>query len=151
MYQASGPFEFSIASGVDAKLKITQTPPNQLCTLSQSSFSTGVDISGIVVNCTAKAATSWMYGTIIGSTGSVELQMNDQKKVFNSNSMFSFGVPLGSEFSFSVSQAPAGQTCTVNEPSGIAPADKRDFLVTCKEGDSVASNVTLSGTTANFP
>lgn len=139
---ANGSFAFSlpIASGASYDVKVkTQPaypPQTQVCTVSNGSGTVGAaNVTNVAINCTTTKYT--VGGTVNGLTGAgLKLQNKgtDDKSISPPGGAFTFAtqVPSGSSYNVTVVSQPAGQTCTVVNPSGtMRSANVTGVTVNC--------------------
>ncbi|MDB5818333.1 MAG: hypothetical protein JWQ11_1973 [Rhizobacter sp.] len=121
---ASIAFDFatSIASGSTYSATVLTQPLGQTCSIANASGTidvNGTGVSNIVVTCTTTAS---VIATVTGlkSGLGVTLATNGQSLPIASTGSFPFPsiITAGATYNVVVSVQPAGQTCTVTNPSG---------------------------------
>ncbi|MCU7806738.1 MAG: hypothetical protein KZQ73_02565 [Candidatus Thiodiazotropha sp. (ex Semelilucina semeliformis)] len=143
-----------VAVGDSYSLSISSQPAGQQCSLSNPSGIVNATISDIGVVCVDWPLVYSIGGTVSGLNGSLVLQNNEVDDLtLTQNGDFSFPTPVvvGDSYSLSISSQPAGQQCSLNNPSGIVNAAVSDIDVTCVDRPVVSYSISgevngLSGT-----
>ena len=130
--QSNGSFTFPTAMDVGTEYVVTiyQQPEGETCSVVNS---IGIleenigNVSSVVVNCISTVSSSDApYGTVTGlkSTAQMELTINgiDPYTVTGTSASilawaFPDALPLGTAFQVAIASQPAGQTCTITNPS----------------------------------
>jgi hypothetical protein len=133
-------FTFSFATALSAgnsyNVTVLTQPLGQTCTIANGSGtvdSSGDSIGSVAVTC---ATTSSVVGTVSGLLPgvAVTLSSNGTSLPIAVNGNFSFPgiLTTGSTYTVTVTQQPAGQTCTIANATGIVVANTPSVVtVTC--------------------
>lgn len=145
---ADGSFNFSTAAtnGTPYAVTVSSKPALQTCTVSNNSGNvSGADIN-LTVNCSATTYT--IGGTITNLSGTVGLHISTGENLTNlSNGTYSFApITIGSSYTVTVPTQPAGQRCTVANPTGIANANFNNVNVSCVPVYTISAAVSGLGT-----
>lgn len=116
------PFVFSqkVQAGSSYNVTVKTQPATQICSVSNG---TGIMPSGNLTNISVMCADTYSVGGTISveSSGVVTLQNNGTDDLTQGSGAFAFSTRLssGASYHVTVKTAPAGQTCTVTNGSGI--------------------------------
>jgi hypothetical protein len=133
-------FSVPIKSGnpynVQVKTQPAYPPQQQVCTVTKGTGTVGTaNVTDVAVDCVTSKYT--VGGTVNGLTGAgLKLRNNggDDKSINVPGGSFSFLTPIGSGSSYNVTviTQPAGQACTVTNPTGtITTAAVSNVVVSC--------------------
>jgi N-acetylneuraminic acid mutarotase len=127
-------FNTPIASGSSYAVTILTQPAGESCLVTNGSGTVANANINIVVTCTPNTYT--IGGSVSGLSGNLVLQDNGSADMLtlSANSTFTFGTPISSGASYSVSvlTQPAGQTCSILNGTGtVVAANITDVAVTC--------------------
>jgi hypothetical protein len=148
---ANGPFTFStgLANGANYAVNVRTQPsnPSQSCVVSSASgVVSGMDVTGVVVNCSSGSFT--VGGAVTGLVGKgLVLQNNGGNDLpILANGSFSFSTPIqtGNPYAVTVRTQPTGfgQTCTVSGGAGmIGGSNVTNVQVAC----GAVRSITLTG------
>ncbi len=150
-FTSSGAFSYSVQPDLYKYVAIhLKNPDGQVCSSNKpSEFIVSGDVNDVVITCTATQPTSdnvTVSGSITGLVGGmIELEVNDERKQFSSNTGFSFSAPRNSTYYFSIMQKPDNQHCSVNVERGSTGSGRSDLIVTCTTTQTVPDTVTVAG------
>ena len=144
---ADGKYSFgSLASGASYDVTVTKQPAGQLCSVAKGSGKIGkADVTDVNVTCVDVYT---LGGKLSGLKKGESVTLENGKAVLklSKDGSYAFATAQisGTPYDVSVKIQPAGQTCSVANPSGkIAKADVIDIDVACVDVFSVGG--TLSG------
>ncbi|RZJ17428.1 MAG: integrin [Haliea sp.] len=124
---ADGSFQFPEPVVGEYTIAVKAAPTGQACTVA-----TG---GAITVSCAAVSSSFKLGGTVSGNTGVVAFRnaANGDTLVLNTNGAFTFAQPVlqGGNYSVSVFDQSAGQTCGVTNGNGTASTDVTNIQVSC--------------------
>ncbi|MBB5208499.1 hypothetical protein [Chiayiivirga flava] len=136
-------FAGEVQSGQPYSVAITSEPAGQRCSVENGTGTVaGSDVTDIAVVCSARS-THTVGGTLSGLPAgrSIALRLNGGPAlVLSSSPTFTFAQTLfdGAEYAVTISSAPAGLECTVENATGIIEgANVTDVAVTCREPGQV--------------
>jgi hypothetical protein len=134
---ANGAFNFNVLTGTQYSITVSRQPTTQTCTVQNGNGTAAGNVTNIAVTCVTHYAVG---GTVSGLLGTLVLKNTDGSAVsLSANGTFNFTVLNGAQYSITVSQQPATQTCTVQNGSGVvAGANVTNISVTCVTGDNFA-------------
>ena len=134
---ANGAFTFTtpLASGAAYNVTVKTNPAGQVCTVANPTGTiASANVTNLIVTC-ATSGTLTVGGSVSGLSGTVVLKNNAGNDLTQSaNGAFTFTTPLasGAPYNVTVKTNPAGQVCTVANPTGtIASANVTNVVVTC--------------------
>ncbi|WP_434626890.1 hypothetical protein [Chromobacterium sp. CV08] len=154
---ANGRFQFgaSVASGNAFAVSIKTQPTGQVCSLTNNSGISIVDVGSLAVTCANTSSTPQQRYTV-GLTvsgldaGSALLLKNNNSDTLNvsANGAYTFALPLlaGSQYNVTLASQPVWQSYSLSNPSGTVTADVANIAVSCS--DRVATVTTLAGSGA---
>jgi 6-phosphogluconolactonase (cycloisomerase 2 family) len=124
---ADGSFNFvaPVASGAAYAVTVQTQPTGQVCTVTNGSGTANADVANIGVSCVAALGSSFISGYADHTNkGPVDLANNGTDAI-TVRPDYSFQFPTqiadGATYNVTVLAPPAGQTCTVQNGTGIAP------------------------------
>ena len=129
-------FTTAIASGSSYNVTLLTQPTGQTCTVSNGSGAmSGANVTTVAISC-VNNPTYTIGGTVTGLSSSVLVLQNNlgDDRTISVNGAFSFATSLANAASYSVTilTQPAGQTCTLSNPSGtVASANVTNVQVNC--------------------
>jgi hypothetical protein len=147
----NGPFSFSsgLSDGASYAVTVRTQPsnPSQSCVVSSASgVVSGMNVAGVVVNCSSGSFT--VGGSVTGLAGSgLVLQNNgDNDLSVSANGTFSFSTPIqaGNPYAVTVRTQPSvyEQTCSVTNGTGtIGASNVSNVQIAC----GAVKSITLSG------
>ena len=158
---ADGEFEFvtPLTPGTSYNVTVSTQPDGQLCSVENGNGEVpDVNVTDVLVTCGDEPDPVSIGGTVTGLAGNgLVLQNNggDDLTIAAADIGFEFAAPVnvGAPYEVTVFTQPAGQTCSVENGSGVATdVDVTNVEVTCAdvvEGDVIAvatEGDTLGGT-----
>ncbi len=148
---ANGTFAFStqLAQGAAYNVTVKTNPAGQTCSVTNPSGTVGTaNVTNVSVTCVTIPTYS-VGGTISGLSGTVVLENNGGNDLSTSaNGTFAFSTQLaqGAAYNVTVKTNPAGQTCSVTNPSGtVGAANVTNVSVTCVTIPTYSVGGTISG------
>src|SRR5262249_19605383 len=126
-------FPTYVFQGSSYQVTLESAPIGQTCLLSNASGVAGAsDVTNVAISCTNRPQYT-VGGTISGLTGSLGLSLNGQTFTFSANGSYTFPQTVyGTDaYDVNVTQQPTGQTCLLQNKSGIATANVTNINVTC--------------------
>ncbi|MDH5388129.1 MAG: hypothetical protein OEY06_06750 [Gammaproteobacteria bacterium] len=150
---ANGAFTFAtpIDNLTSHNVTILTQPAGQTCSVTGGNGTVdGVDVTNVAVDCVNNYSVG---GNIAGLIGTVSLQNNlGDTLAVSANGAFTFATPLPADglttydVTIALADQPAGQNCTVTNPSGTMPAaNVTTVAVTC-----TSFPYTIGGTTVGL-
>ncbi|HZJ55839.1 MAG TPA: hypothetical protein VFD38_16980 [Myxococcaceae bacterium] len=138
----NGPFTFATPLPGGARYLVTvsgqPSGPSQTCTVFSGSGTVGTaNVTTVTVTCVTNPVPRYTVGgTVTGLAGPGLVLRNNggDDLAVSSNGTFTFGTPLtsGSSYSVTVATQPSGQTCTVSNGTGtVGNANVTSVTVTC--------------------
>lgn len=128
-------FATTVAAGGSYSASVLTQPLGQTCAITNPSGtvdSNDDNVSSILVSC---ATTSSVVGTVSGLNSGVAVTLSSNgSALLLGNGTFAFPGVLaaGSTYDVTITQQPAGQTCTVTNPTGTVVANQSAAVtVTC--------------------
>ena len=127
------------------------TGPVQTCSVANGNGSIAGNVTNVMVTCVDGAPTSFTVGgTVVGMTGTgLKLRLNSGSNLLvPANGPFAFTTPMsnGDSYDVSITAQPTGQTCVVNNASGIiAGANVTDVVVDCNNVVTYTVGGSVSG------
>jgi uncharacterized repeat protein (TIGR03803 family) len=127
-------FPTALSSGSKYSVAVATQPAGQGCTVNAGSGTLGSgNVDNIIVQCEPKVT---IGGTVTGLAQGASVALLDNGgdlMTVTSNTTFTFLTALAfdSNYQVTVDTQPAGQTCTVNYPSGTAPNNITNVIVQC--------------------
>jgi Repeat of unknown function (DUF5648) len=143
-------FGVALSSAQPFVVTVKTQPVGQTCSVANGSGTLTANVANIVVTCSDVVVPVTVGGTVTGlSTGnSVVLSLNggsDLSAASNTGFTFAGTIMSGQTFAVTVKAQPTGQTCSVTNGSGTAPATNvTNVAVSC------LSNVTINGTVSGL-
>jgi hypothetical protein len=132
-----GSFTFTAQNYGTAYLVATTSPTGQTCLVSNDSGTVTSNVTTVSVVCTTNTYT--VGGLVSGLSGSVTLMNNGADPIvlsINRSFTFTSQVASGSNYNVTIGTQPAGQTCSVTNPTGtIAGANVTNVVVSCSFTD----------------
>lgn len=131
----NGSFTFAtaLASGSTYAVTVKTQPSGQTCTIANPSGTiSGANIENVAVTCATDTYT--VGGSVTGLSGTVVLQNNaTDDKTITTNDTYTFATAIasGAAYAVTVKTQPAGQTCTIANPSGTISGNVTNVNVTC--------------------
>lgn len=121
---ANGNFSFvdKFSIGAEYNISIISQPENTVCAIENASGTfASENISNIVVACERPQFS--VGGSVLGLTGSLQLQLGAEVLIINSpgNFLFNTELSLGSFYSVSIVSQPVNQTCVLSGAQGVIP------------------------------
>lgn len=154
--ESNGTFTFQdpIDSGQTYTVSVTNQPVGQTCSVQNGSGEIeGSNITDVVVDCVADSFTIGgnLSGLIIDQNNrSVTLELNETESLaVDQNGAFQFNnqVDSGQTYTVRISQQPIGQTCALQNESGVVLGSNiNDVVVTC-----APDSFTVGGTVTGHP
>ena len=132
--------------GTTYAVTVGTQPIGQTCLVNNGGGTIAGTVTNVTVICTTNTFT--VSGTVTGNTGSVTLLNNlgDAHSV-TGNSGFTFTAQnYGTAYAVAVGEQPTGQTCLVNNGSGVITAAVTNVSVTCTTDTHTVSG-TVTGNT----
>ena len=133
----NGRFEFPVELSSNDRYVVTisSQPAEQECSLLNGSGFVGSSaINNIVVNC---GETYSIGGTVSGLSGTLELMLGDDidtlRVAGNGEFVFDAELSLQEEYGVTITEQPAGQTCTIENGSGSVTSDVTNITITCND------------------
>jgi hypothetical protein len=153
---ANGTFTIAdqLPSGTSYAVTVLTQPAGQTCTVTNGSGQLAGDVSNVMVNCSAIAASFTVSGTVAGllSGRSVALQDNGgNTTTVPADGSFAFTTPVagGASYAVTVLTQPAGQNCAITHGSGtVAGAGVNNISVICSD-DTYNIDAAVSGLAMN--
>jgi sugar lactone lactonase YvrE len=143
-------FATAVASSSPYKVTVLTQPQGQTCTVSNGSGMASSTAAPADVVCSANSFT--LSATVQGLSTGGQVTLNDPSAmplVVNANGSFNFAttIPYNGTYTVTVSTQPAGEVCTVNNPSGSGVTANVNVTVTCSTSSySVSAAVSGLGT-----
>jgi len=149
---ASSEFVFtsSLDQGSPYLVTILSKPDGQICSVTNGSGTASAKVSNITVSCMDNAAHT-IGGTLSGLTGgTLTLRNNNGDDLsLSADGPFTFATSIATGGAYAVTvfpPAPAGQTCSVTNDSGIANSDVTNVVVNCvASGGGGGTTYTIGG------
>ncbi len=148
---AAGSFTFAalVASGAGYSVTVKTQPAGQACTITNGSGVVGTSAVGNVAVSCSDAPKHTIGGTVSGLAGVGLVLRNNGGDDLNINASggFTFGTSLseGLTYQVTVKTNPSGQTCTVNNGSGIVPAANVTAITVTCTANALPVGGTVSG------
>ena len=142
-----------VTSSAPYAISVQAQPSGLTCSVANGSGNAGsANIGNVVVTCSAQAYT--VGGSITGLTASGLVLANgsDTLNVASGASSFTMPRPVasGGGYDVTVYTQPAGQTCTVTNPTGtVGTTNVTNIGVSCSGTTSYTLSGTINGLTAN--
>jgi predicted transcriptional regulator len=153
----NGSFTFStaLAQGSAYNVIVKTNPAGQTCSVTNPSGTIATaNVTNVSISCVTNVVPTYTVGgTISGLTGTAVLENNAGNDLSTStNGAFTFSTALaqGSAYNVTVKTNPAGQTCSVTNPSGtIATANVTNVSISCVTQVAGGFSVQYQSTDAN--
>jgi hypothetical protein len=133
----NGTFTFAqkVAYGSAYAVTVTTAPAGQTCAVANGSGTMGTaNVTNVTVTCTTQTFT--VGGTVTGATGALTLRNNGTDPLnLSGNGAFTFAqaIGVGQAYAVTVTNPPAGQTCSVASGTGtMGTANVTNVAVTCQ-------------------
>ena len=135
-------FNQEYPSGTPYHVLVYASPQGLTCSASDNTGTVTGNVYSVQITCSAQSFT--IGGTINGLSGSGLILLNngtDSLLASGTSFTFSQSVSYGARYNVTVSENPAGQTCTPSSNTGSATTNITSVVITCD-----ASSFTIGGT-----
>ncbi|HMN44939.1 MAG TPA: hypothetical protein PKE27_10215 [Povalibacter sp.] len=143
-------FPTPVAQGAAYAVSVAQQPQYQICSVAAGSGTMATaDIANVVVNCATE--TGHLSVSITGLGGNAGLQLSNGDARYDvpagvGSYTLTDAVPVGSQYSVTVSSMPAGLSCTFADATGVFPATSANDVLNIGTIACAAKPFNLGGT-----
>lgn len=132
---SDGPFAFQSPMTLAERYEVTivEQPETQECAVRNHTGMIGAS-SGAIVEVTCSTIFHFVGVTVVGLQGNLAI-LNNGTDVTHISADGSYAFPTflvhGASYNVTINAQPSGQTCVVNDGSGIANDDVTDIIISC--------------------